>query len=81
MYVYKCREAKGEFAVAAWAQAEASGSKQGGMGMSYLFMIEFDTDHDNKVSVQEWLEGFQGQREEDDDDDQNGLDHVLPQAR
>ena len=48
-------------------QAEVSKTKQGGMGMSYLFMIEFDSNHDNKVSVQEWLEGFQGQREQEED--------------
>jgi len=46
-------------------QAERD-NKQGGMGMSYLFMIEFDRDHDNKVSIQEWNDGFQGQTEEVD---------------
>jgi len=44
--------------------AEFTGKQQeterkGGMGMTYLFMIEFDQNHDNKVSVDEWNDGFQ----------------------
>jgi len=31
------------------------------MGMTYLFMIEFDRDHDNKITASEWTEGFQSQ--------------------
>lgn len=34
-------------------------STKGGVGMTYLFMIEFDSNHDNKVSMEEWNDGFQ----------------------
>jgi hypothetical protein len=37
------------------------------MGLTYLFLIEFDRDHDNKVSIEEWNAGFQGQAEDEQD--------------
>ena len=61
-----CDEARG-LTHARNMQAEPGPSKQGGMGLTYLFLIEFDRDHDNKVSIEEWNDGFQGQAEDEQD--------------
>ena len=46
---------------------EERANKRGGTGMTYLFLIEFDRDHDNKISIEEWNDGFQGQQEQKDE--------------
>ena len=44
--------------------------RKGGMGLTYLFMIEFDSNHDDLVSIEEWNDGFQGR---DEDEEEMGL--------
>ncbi len=50
-------------------------AKKGGVGMSYVFLMDFDTDGDNKISIEEWNEGFGNepeleQQEEEDEEQQ-----------
>jgi hypothetical protein len=46
---------------------------RGGIGLTYLFMIEFDQNHDDRVSVDEWNHGFQGQEEEEEGQEEQQL--------
>ncbi len=34
------------------------GPKKGGVGMSYVFLLDFDNNGDNKISVEEWDQGM-----------------------
>jgi hypothetical protein len=58
-YVYAC--------LCGYVLQEERANKRGGTGMTYLFLIEFDRDHDNKISIEEWNDGFQGQQEQKDE--------------
>jgi hypothetical protein len=42
---------------------EEKGRRTGGVGLTYLMLIDFDRNHDNKISIDEWNEGFQAQKE------------------
>jgi len=45
------------------------------VGMSYVFLMDFDANGDNKISVEEWDHGFGNEPEDDDDDDdEHGLE-------
>eukprot|EP00961_Rhodomonas_salina_P295383 3935404-Rhodomonas_salina.2 len=45
-------------------------AKKGGIGMSYVFLLDFDHNHDSKISVEEWNEGFGNEKEDEQLDQQ-----------